>query len=116
MPNTFPVLSNHQEYSDYNEKKSKDSVVVGNYASGCPLVGKLFTFDPTTWTFTITTVTQVYKESVMTFYAANKDIPFYWANELDSTTYTVIFVSEPDCNVIALNNIWSIGLVLRQYA
>lgn len=112
--NTFPTLSRSPGMKGYTEVLSDDSVLTGSTASGYPVRNELFTFDPITFQHTLFLVSQADKETVITFYKANKDIPFYWPNAQDSLTYEVEFVQKPVCRMDGVKDRWRIDLVLRQ--
>jgi len=112
---TFPVLSRTPGHN-FMEVQSTDAVQVANKASGLPLLNKLFTFDPKTFTVQLNLVTQTDKESVMTFYKANCDVPFKWTNDQDGEEYEVIFARPPKCALDRLKTRWRIDLVFIQYS
>lgn len=111
--NTFPynVRSPNLNFSD---EKSDQAVLIGDYASGYPLLNKLFTFDPRTFSFEMPAVPDADKQEIMTFYENNKDVAFYWTNKQDKTQYEVVFVSKPGCHLDGLGDLWRITLTLRQ--
>lgn len=115
---TFPVLSRSPGYKGFVEDISKDAVQIGKKASGLPVLNKLFTFAGKTWKFTLYLVSQVDKESVLTFYEANKDVPFDWSNvqETAPITYEVIFMHPPKCTLDRLKNRWRIINTFTQYS
>ena len=113
---SFPNLSRFPGASGFTEKLSNDTVQVASKASGLPVVNKLFTFDPKTWKHTLYLVSQADKESVMTFYENNKDVPFSWLNKQDSVTYEVIFEQPPQCQMDKIKTRWKITLTLLQYS
>jgi len=114
--NNFPTLSYSPDYIDYNEEKSSEAVIVGEAASGYPVLNKVFTFDPKTFRFVLNLIPQVDKEAIITFYDANKDIPFYWLNGQDGVTYEVVFIGRPECTLIGRKDLWRVGLELMQSA
>ncbi len=111
--NTFPynIRSPNLNFSD---EPSDKAVLVADMASGYPLLNKLFTFDPRTFSFEIPCVPDVDKQEIMTFYENNKDVPFYWFNKQDKTQYEVAFVSKPTCRLEGRGDLWNITLNLRQ--
>ena len=113
---TFPVLSRSPGSRSFTEQLSKSTVQIASKASGLPVVNKIFTFDPKTWAYTLTLVSQVDKASVITFYEANKDIPLSWANAQDGNTYEVIFDGPPKCKLDKLKERWQISLTFIQYS
>ena len=112
--NTFPHTIHAPDNKTFRDEKSDEAVLTGNMASGYPLMNKLFTFDPRTFSFDLRFVSQANKLTIMAFYEANKDIPFYWTNEQDDIQYEVSFVNKPRCVSDGEKGFWGIGLVLRQ--
>jgi len=116
---TFPTLTRKGSRKGYSEKRSKNAVNIASKASGLPLVNKLFTFDPTTWKYTLDLVSDVDKATLLTFYNANKDVPFYWPNPQDGLVYEVIFDGPPAVTIAGsdgTNVYWKIVLTLVQYS
>lgn len=111
--NTFPsgVRTPNLIFSD---ELSDEAVLIGQMASGYPLINKLFTFDPRTFDFEMPAVPEADKLDIMTFYADNKDVPFYWLNRQDGTVYEVVFISKPGCRVEGRGDLWRIHLILWQ--
>ena len=114
---TFPTLSRTLGAKNFAEELSKNTVQVASKASGLPVLNKLFTFDPKTWKFTLYLVSQTDKETVLTFYEANKDVPFDWSNTQEGpTTYEVIFDRPPKCKLDKLKTRWTITFMFTQYS
>ena len=114
---TFPVLSRGPGARGYTEEIDKDAMQIGKKASGLPVLNKLQTFAGKTWKHTRYLVTQADKETYLTFYEANKDVPFDWNNEQeDGTTYEVIFLGPPKCSLDRLKTRWRIQFVFAQYS
>lgn len=113
---TFPVLSRSIGAKGFSELIDPAAVQIGKKASGLPVLNKLFTFAGKTWKYTRYLVIQADKETYLTFYEANKDVPFDWANEQDSETYEVIFLGPPKCTLDRLQNRWRIQFVFVQYS
>lgn len=113
---TFPELSRSPGARGFSEELSDEAVAIGTKASGLPVVNKLFTFDPKTWKYTLYSVSQADKESIITFYNTYKDVPFDWTNAQNEETYEVIFGAKPDCQLDGLKTIWRIQLILIQYS
>lgn len=111
--NTFPheIRSPNLIFSD---EKSDKAVLVGEMASGYPALNKLFTFDARDFNFAMPCVTDTDKQEIVTFYEDNKEIPFYWFNKQDKTTYEVVFISKPGCRLEGRGDLWRIVLNLRQ--
>jgi len=112
--NTFPTLSSSPNIKGFVEELSDEAVRIASTASGYPVLNKLFTFDPRTWKFALYCVSQTDKSAVITFYEANKDVPFNWKNGQDGETYEVIFMSKPACQLEDCKDLWLINLILRQ--
>ncbi|MBA7696191.1 hypothetical protein ES703_104834 [subsurface metagenome] len=111
--NTFPVISRKPGYI-FSDEPSTKAVLVADMASGYPLLNKLFTFAPRLFSFDLPRVPEADKLLIMTFYEANKDIPFLWYNSQDKTQYEVIFVSKPGCGIDGQKDRWRITLNLLQ--
>lgn len=111
--NTYPTLS-RKPSQVFSDEKDPNTVLVGSTASGYSHLNKLFTFDSRTFTFDLIGVIEADKLTVMAFYEANKEIPFYWYNFQDKGTYEVCFVSRPSCRLDGRGDLWRIGHVLRQ--
>lgn len=111
--NTFPVIS-RKPSQVFSDEQSDKAVLVGDMASGYPLINKLFTFDPRTFSFEMPCVPEADKQEIMAFYENNKDVPFYWLNKQDNMTYEVAFVSKPGCRLDGRGDLWRITLSLRQ--
>lgn len=113
--NTFPhTLHSPRQDSSFSDEKSDDAVSVGSTASGYPVMNKLFTFDPRTFGFEMRFVSNANKLTLVAFYEANKDVPFYWTNEQDDTQYEVAFVGPPACRLDGEKDVWRIRIELRQ--
>lgn len=113
---TFPVLDRGPGAKGFSEVIEPEAVQIGKKASGLPVLNKLFTFAGKTWKHTRFLVTQADKETYLTFYEANKDVPFDWANEQDAETYEVIFLGPPKCVLDRLKDRWRIQFVFAQYS
>lgn len=111
---TFPTLTNEPWCEPFTDEKSEEAVLVGSTASGYPDLNKLFTFDPRTFSFGLRLVLNADKLGIMTFYEANKDVPFYWTNWQDGVRYEVAFVNKPGCEIDGRFDLWKITLKLRQ--
>ena len=116
---TFPVLTRKGSKSGWSETPNKNAVKIASAASGLPVINKLFTFDGPTWKYTLSLVTSADKDTLHTFYEANKDVPFDWVNPQDSNTYEVIFAAPPQyisAGSDGTNFYWNIKLVIIQYS
>lgn len=111
--NTFPDIS-RKPNQNFSDEPSGKAVLIGDMASGYPLVNKLFTFDPRTFDFEMPCVPELDKLEIMEFYENNKDVPFYWFNKQDKTMYEVIFISKPGCRLQGRGDLWNIRIMLRQ--
>lgn len=114
--NTFPTLDCGMDIQGFGDEPSDDAVQIASTASGYPVMNKLFTFDPRTFSGTLSNASETDKQTVMAFYEANKDVPFYWLNEQDDTVYEVCFVQKPRPRLMDNDNKerWQIPLVLIQ--
>lgn len=112
----FPELSRSIGAKGFSEVIDPAAVQIGKKASGLPVLNKLFTFAGKTWKHTRYLVAQTDKETVLTFYENNKDVPIDWTNEQDAETYEVIFLSPPKCTLDKLKNRWRIQFVFAQYS
>ncbi len=114
----FPTLSRSPGAKGFAEEISEDAVQIGRKASGLPVLNKLFTFAGKTWKFTLFLVIQADKETVLTFYEANKDVPIDWSNtqEVPPQTYEVIFMHPPKCTLDRVKNRWRIVNTFSQYS
>lgn len=112
---SFPILSRkpNQVFSD---EKLDDAVMVGDVASGHPLLNKLVTFDARTFDFELPAVPEAEKILVMDYYENHKDVPFPWYNDQDHAWYEVVFLEKPSCRLDGRGDLWLIGLKLRQWS
>lgn len=113
---TFPTTVPGPCMEDFRDEPSDEAVLRGSMASGYPLLNKLFTFDPRMFTFSLRFVPDADKVTIMTFYENNKDVPFYWTNDQDSTQYEVAFISKPVCTSEGDKDLWKIDLQFVQTA
>lgn len=111
--NTFPTLSRGPSRT-FSDEPDPNAVLVESTASGYPVLNKLFTFDPRTFTPELRSTSEADKLTVMSFYEHNKDLPIYWLNTQDSIEYEVAFVSKPRCRMDGRKDLWRIQLNLRQ--
>jgi len=113
----FPALSRSPGASGYAEELSKNSMAIGSAMSGLPVLNELYTFEPMAWKYTLYLVSQADKETVITFYKANKGVPFNWDNaQEDDTTYEVVFMAPPVPKLDRVKSRWKIVFVLKQYS
>lgn len=113
MVSSFPIIGRKPSQT-FSDEFSKEAVLVGDAASGYPVLNKQFTFDPRTFSFDLPGVSEADKLTVMAFYETHKDITFPWYNDQDKTWYEVAFVSKPRCRLDGRGDIWRISLGLRQ--
>ena len=113
--NTFPNEVRDPNL-DFSDEPSGKAVLIGDTASGYPVLNKLFTFDPRTFDFEKPCVPDADKLEIMQFYEDNKDVPFYWTNKQDKTRYEVVFVSKPTCRLEGRGDLWRMGFSFRQAA
>jgi len=113
--NTFPDIS-RKPNQNFSDEPSGKAVLIGDMASGYPFLNKLFTFDSRIFIFEMPGVPEADKLEIMQFYEDNKDVPFYWLNKQDKTTYEIIFVCKPKCRLDGRGDLWRITLSLRQSA
>ena len=111
--NTFPDISRKPNQT-FSDEPSTQAVLIGDMASGYPLLNKLFTFDPRTFSFEMPCVPEADKQEIMAFYENNKEVTFYWLNKQDKTQYEVAFVNKPGCKLDGRGDLWRITLNLRQ--
>jgi len=110
---SFPTISRSPSHA-FSDELLDDGVLIGDTASGYPLLNKRFTLGLRTFTPEYRRVPEADKLIVMAFYEANKDTSFPWYNKQDDTIYDVAFMSKPTCVIDGLYNLWRIGLVLKQ--
>lgn len=110
--NTFPDILRKPEQEGFSDEPTGKAVLVGDMASGYPLLNKLFTFDPRIIGFELRAVTDANKLTLMQFYEDNKDKPFYWFNDQSKTTMEVCFVSKPRCRLDGRGDLWRIIIEL----
>ena len=111
--NTFPTILTGSGFV-FRDDKDPDTVQVASTASGYPILNKLFTFDGRIFSFDWYFVSQADKETIMTFYENNKDVPFFWNNEQDDVKYEVVFTQPPRYRVDGQKDRWKIRLELMQ--
>ena len=111
--NTWPILSRKISHT-FADEKNPDTVLVGSTGSGYPHLNKLFTFDARTFPFEMRSTPEADKLLIFAFYEANKEVPFYWPNPQDSTTYEVCFTKPPRCRIDGRIDLWRILIELKQ--
>lgn len=110
---SFPGIS-RKPSQIFSDEKSPQAVLIGDTASGYPVLNKQFTFDPRTFSFELPGVIEADKLVIMAFYETHKDIPFPWYNSQDKTWHEVVFISKPGCRLDGRGDLWRITLMLRQ--
>jgi len=110
---SFPTIS-RKPSQVFSDEPSDDAVQIGRYASGYPLLNKLFTFDARTFVFEMPCVLEADKLIIMAYYENHKDKSFPWYNEQDHAWHEVVFVSKPGCRLDGRGDLWRITLMLRQ--
>lgn len=116
---TFPVITRKGSKAGFTETASRNAVSKADKDSGLPVVNKLFTFDPLSWSYSLKLVVTADKDTVDTFYGANKDVPFDWLNPQDGNTYEVIFDAPIRWTVAGSDgtiDYWNAALKLVQYS
>ncbi len=114
--NNFPTLSTGPSDKVVSYEHDSEAVLIRSAANGSPVLNKLFTFDPRTFRYEERFVSNADKLTLMTFYNANKAVPFNWTNDQDAAVYEVIFLGPPGCRVDGEKDVWRIFLELKQNA
>ena len=112
MVSSFPGIS-RKPSQVFSDEPSGDAVLIGDTASGYPVLNKVSTFDPRIFSFELPGVSEADKLAVMAFYETHKDIPFPWYNDQDHTWYEVVFVRKPGCKLDGRGDLWRINLKLK---
>lgn len=100
----------------FSAEPSGKAVLVGNVASGYPVLNVLSTFEPDTFTVELRSVPNANKLTVMGFYRTHKGVPFYWWNNQDDTTHEVCFAQAPRCRMDGRKDLWRIQITFLQTA
>ena len=109
----WPVIVRKGSHT-FSDEPSNEAVLVGSTASGYPVLNKLFTFDPRTFGFTLRSVVDADKITIMDFYEDNKEVPFFWTNPQNDVTYEVAFVRPPRPRMDGRKDLWRLDIELRQ--
>jgi len=112
--NTFPNLSRTPSIN-WTEQYPAEAVSVASKASGLPVVNKLFTTIPPTFSVTYKLASQGDKNNVVDFYLDNCGVPFNWVNKQDGLTYEVVFGSPPQFSLSGIKTRWDIQITLIKY-
>jgi len=110
---SFPIISRTPSHN-FRDEKSDNAVLVNSTESGYPVLNKLYTFDPSVFSYELRSLSQADKETVMDFYENHKDLSFPWYNHQDSTWYEVCFISKPSCRMDGRKDLWRLGIELCQ--
>jgi len=111
---TFPDILRKPEQEGFTDEPTGKAVLIGDMASGYPLLNKLFTFDPPEKKFELRAVIDADKCTIMQFYEDHKDKPFNWFNDQNKTMLEVCFISKPTCKLDGRGDLWRITIELRQ--
>lgn len=111
--NTFPTTAIPGSVYGFGGDYTDKAVLIGDAASGYPVINKLFTFVPRDFEYELPSVTDAEKAQIDAFYLANMDVPFYWLNPKDKLTYRAIFTAPPKCRPVTTSK-WRISCELRQ--
>lgn len=112
---SFPIISRKPSII-FSDEKSANAVLVGDMASGYPLLNKLFTFDARWFIFEMPAVPEAEKLIIMAYYENHKDTSFSWYNDQDSTWYEVCFICKPGCKLETdgYGDLWKLLISFRQ--
>ncbi len=112
--NTFPIISTGPKIEGFSDEYSDEAVVVADPSMGYPHVNEEFTFDARNFSHVLRQISQTDKETIETFYQANKELVFNWLNEQENVTYEAVFMAKPFCQLDGSKNEWKILLNLKQ--
>lgn len=110
---SFPRIGRTPGHT-FGDTPDPNIMLIGSTASGYPVLNKVATFAPRTFTPELRSVIQADKLIVMAFYKGYKDTEFPWYNDQDDTIYTVCFISEPRPRLDGRKDLWRIPLELKQ--
>jgi len=110
---SFPIIGRKPGHR-FSDIPDPNAMLIGSTASGYPVLNKVATFAPRTFTPEFRLVINTDKLLVMTFYKQHKDLEFPWYNDQDDMWYTVAFVKPPQCRLDGRKDLWRIQLELRQ--
>lgn len=116
MANTFPVVDRTPGKAGFSVTPDAASTSIASSASGLPVVNELFTFTPLIFKHSRFLVSTANKDTIMTFYEANKGLPFDWLNTQDGNTYEVIFMKPPQVSMGGVNDRWTMKFEFKQYS
>ena len=111
--NTFPNIDRKPETGTFSREPAGGAVLVGETASGYPVLNKLFTFEPDVIKGELPFVADTDKRTVMQFYEDNKDVPFYFYDDQAKETIEVCFTGKPSCRLEETPDMWRITIELK---
>ena len=112
--NTFLNIGRKPDAEGFVREPAGGAVVIGETASGYPVLNKLFTFEPDIIEFELRGVIDPDMQTVMDFYEDNKDVPFYWYDDQGKKTYEVCFAGKPGCRLDGCVDLWRITIKFKQ--
>jgi len=111
--NTFPNIDRKPDVEGFVREPSGGAVLIGETASGYPVLNKLFTFEPDVIKFELRLVADADKGTVMQFYEDNKDVPFYFYDDQAKETLEVCFAVKPSCRLDGTPDMWRISIEMK---
>lgn len=114
--NTFPNIDRKPEAAGYSREPEGEAVIMGQTASGYPVLNKIVTFEPDIIKLELPAVPDDDKRTVMDFYEDNKDVAFYWYDDQAKETLEVCFNKKPSCRLEDTPDLWRIVIELKQTA
>ncbi len=114
--NTWPVGLSRGPGNFFTEDYDRSGTKIASASSGLPVVNELFTFVPMIWKGVFNLLSQADKETIDTFYLANRGVAFKWLNTQDSNTYEVIFMAPPKKKLDKISTRWQIKFTFKQYS
>jgi len=112
--NTFPDIERKPDSEGFVHEPSGGAVLIGETASGYPVLNTLVTFEPGRIAFELRLVIDPDMQTVMQFYEDNKGVPFYFYDDQSKTTYEVCFTAKPGCRLDGTPGQWRISIELKQ--
>ena len=112
--NTFPNIERKPDAERFSREPCGDAVLIGETASGYPVLNKLVTFEPDVIRFELRFTPDAHKATVMQFYEDNKEITFYFYDDQAKETIEVCFTARPSCRLDGTPDMWRIGIELKQ--
>ena len=111
--NTFPDIERKPESEGFSREPSGGAVIIGDTASGYPVLNKIITFEPDVIKFELRLVADPDMLTVMQFYEDNKDVPFYWYDDQAKETLEVCFAAPPSCRLEDTPDMWRIAIEFK---